>query len=51
MLYEKEFNLKHKVIVANLEYVLASNGMSDHGMLEYLLDLWDTCFVLYQARL
>lgn len=39
--FEKEFHQKKALIVANLEYVLASHGMSDHGMLEYLLDLWD----------
>eukprot|EP00347_Sterkiella_histriomuscorum_P024318 403331546 len=51
LMFEKEFKLKHKVIIANLEYVLAQSGMSDHGMLEYLLDLWGQCVVAYQQRL
>jgi hypothetical protein len=38
---EREFNNKKDRIVQNVEYVLAANGMSDHGMIEYLLDLWD----------
>ena len=38
---EREYSSQKDSIVQNLEYVLAANGMSDHGMIEYLIDLWD----------
>jgi hypothetical protein len=34
----------------DLEQKLVSKGMSDHGMLEFLKDLWDELMVSYQAR-
>ena len=40
-LAEQEFKQKKDSIISNLEYVFAANGMSDHGMIEYLIDLWD----------
>ena len=49
--YEQEFLEKKGLIVVNLEYVFAQHGLSDHGMLEYLVDLWDQLMVSYQARL
>lgn len=49
--FEREFKGKKGDIISNLEYMLAANGMSDHGMVEYLLDLWDQLMISYQNRL
>jgi len=37
-------------MLESLEQSLIAKGMSDHGMLEFLKDLWEELMVAYQTR-
>ena len=37
-------------MLESLEQSLVAKGMSDHGMLEFLKDLWDELMIAYQTR-
>ena len=48
---ERNFNIKKQYLVDMIEKLLLSHCLSDHGMIEYLLDLWEHLGIAYQARM
>ena len=44
---EKDFQKRKCNLLQILDKSFAQHGMSDHGMLEYLMDLWEQLGISY----
>jgi hypothetical protein len=47
---EEDYFANAPQMLESLEQSLIAKGMSDHGMLEFLKDLWDELMIAYQTR-
>lgn len=43
----EDYRENHVNIIQNLDQVLSQSGMSDHGMFDFLIDLWDQLYVSF----